>query len=175
MGKWECYRCSHVFEGDEPPEECPSCHYSLTFWLEHVEERPITVGKYIDRQLLKIDANQSAWDAALLMREEKAGSVIVTVNGEPVGIVTERDILYKIAAEDLPASKVLLRKIMSSPIISTPSDTGIKEALKLMAKHHIRQLVVTENGKPVGMVGHVSVIGDSFQVAKQISSIDELS
>ena len=37
------------------------------------------------------------------MRENKEGSVLVTVNGTPTGICTERDILYKIAAEDLPA------------------------------------------------------------------------
>ena len=28
MEKWECYRCSYVIEDENPPEECPSCHYS---------------------------------------------------------------------------------------------------------------------------------------------------
>jgi CBS domain-containing protein len=175
LGKWECYRCSHIFEGDSPPEECPNCHYSLTFWLEHVEDRPVTARNYVKTDFLRVEANESAWDAAVLMRENKAGSVIVTLNGVPTGIVTERDILYKIAAEDLPASKVLLKKIMTSPLISVPADTPINEALMLMAKHHIRHLVVTESGKPIGMISQRSVIGDTFQVARPLERPDQLS
>jgi predicted transcriptional regulator len=160
LKKWECYRCSNIFEGDAPPEECPFCHYELTFWLEHVEERPFTVKNFLRTKLLTIEANQSAWEAAKLMRDNKSGSILVTINGEPGGIVTERDILNKVAAEDLPASKILLKKIMSSPIIWVSSDTHIKDAVKLMEKHHIRRLIVMENGRPIGIVSQRTVIGD---------------
>lgn len=118
--------------------------------------------------LLTIDANQSAWEAAKLMKERNAGHIIVTLNNEPVGIVTERDILYKIAAEDLPASRVLLKKIMSSPIISISADSPITDAIKLMAKHKIRRLLVTDNGKPVGTLSQRDIIGDRFRVAKPV-------
>lgn len=139
--------------------------------MEHVEERPVTVNNYVKTDILKIEANESAWDAAVEMREKKAGSIVVTVNGSPTGIVTERDILYKIAAEDLPASKVLLKKIMSSPIISVPYDTAINDALTLMAKHHIRHLLVTRDGKPIGMLSQRSIVGDNFQVARPVEQI----
>ena len=104
-----------------------------------------------------------------MMKENDAGSVLVTVDGDVEGIVTERDILYKIAAEDLPASKVLLKKIMSGPIISTTSDTPIPDAMKLMAKHHIRRLLVMEDGEAVGMLGLRSIAGGSFRVAHSSS------
>lgn len=124
--------------------------------------------------LLKLDVNESAWEAARLMKEKDAGSVLITIDGVVEGIVTERDILYKVAAEDLPASKVLLKKIMTGPIISTTSDTPITEAMKLMAKHHIRRLVVMENARPVGMLGLRSIAGGSFRAAHSTSDSDKI-
>ena len=166
MEKWECYRCSYVIEQENPPEECPNCHYSVTFWIGHVDENQLTVRNFVRANLLKLEANNSVLEAAKLMKENDAGSVLVTKNGETAGIVTERDVLYKLAADDLPASKALLKDIMSTTIVSTASDTPITEALKLMAKHHIRRLVVTERGKPIGMVSQRSILGGSFRVAK---------
>jgi CBS domain-containing protein len=175
LGKWECYRCSYVTEAENPPEECPSCHYSVTFWIGHVDDKqeekqqqqpPLTVKNFVRTNLLKLDINESAWHAARLMRENDAGSVLITVSGVPMGIVTERDILYKIAAEDLLASNVLLKKVMSTTIFSTTSDTPITDALKMMAKHHIRRLLVTEDGKPIGMVSQRSILGGSFRLAR---------
>ncbi len=97
------------------------------------------------------------------MRERDATSIVVTVNDQPAGIVTEKDILYKVAAEDLPASKVMLKKIMSSPIITISSDAPLTDAIKLMAKHHIRRVLVTQNGKMMGMLSQRSIIGGSFR------------
>jgi CBS domain-containing protein len=169
MGKWECYRCSFVTEGENPPEECPNCHYSVTFWIERVEEKQLTVKDFVRSNLLKLDAGSSVLEAARLMRENDAGSVLVTTEGEHVGIVTERDILYKIAAENLPASSVPLRSVMSPTVFSVKSDTPINEALKMMAKHHIRRLLVTEDGRPIGMVSQRSILGGSFRLAKESS------
>lgn len=166
METWECYRCSFVIEQENPPEECPSCHYSTTFWIGHAEENQLTVKNFVRTKLLKLEASSSVLDAAKLMKENDAGSILVTANGETAGIFTERDVLYKVAAADLPASKTLLKDVMSTSIVSATSDTPITEALKLMAKHHIRRLLVTDGGKPVGMVSMRSILGGSFRVAK---------
>ena len=166
MEKWECYRCSYVIENPSPPEECPNCHYSVTFWIGHVEETQHTVKSFLRSNLLMLEAGSSVLDAARLMKQNDAGSVLVTVNGETAGIVTERDVLYKVAASDLSASKTSIRDIMTPTVFSTPSDTPITEALRIMAKHHIRRLLVTEGGKPVGMVSQRSILGGSFRIAK---------
>jgi malate dehydrogenase (oxaloacetate-decarboxylating) len=163
-----------VFDGENPPEECPSCHYSLTFWLEHVDAKPVSVNNFVKTDYLTIDANLSAWEAARSMRDHGVGNVIVTVNGEPVGILTERDILNKVAADDLPASRVLVRKVMSSPLISVTSDTPLTEAVKMMAKHHIRSLFITRDGKPLGILNARAIIGDQFHVAKQIETANAI-
>ncbi len=166
MEKWECYRCSYVTQSESPPDECPSCHHSATFWIGHVEESQLTVKDFVRSGLLKLEASNTVLDAAKLMKENDAGSVLVTVNGETTGIVTERDVLYRLAATDSLPSKTSLKAIMSPTIFSVPSDTSINEALKIMAKHHIRRLLVTEGGKPIGMVSQRSILGGTFRIAK---------
>ena len=170
MKRWECYRCGHIFEGDTTPDECPNCHYSLTFWLEAAEPSVITVRNFVKTDPLMVDANESVLKAAQMMREKKAGNIIVLINGQPKGILTERDILNRIAADDLLSSKVLVRKIMSSPMISVEADDPLPEAVKLMAKHGIRTLFVTDKGKPLGLLNMRSIVGDQFKVAKSLES-----
>ena len=165
MTRWECYRCAYVVDTGTPPEECPNCHYSVSFWLSHTDEKPLTLKDFVRRDLLKLDGNQSVWDAAQLMRANDTENVLVTINGEPTGMVTEKDILNRVAAEDLPASRVELRKIMSTPFYSAPSDTPVTDTLKVMAARHIRRIVVTEDGKPIGIVSHRSILGGSFRAA----------
>ena len=168
MAKWECYRCGHVFEGDKTPDECPNCHYSLTFWLEKAETKVTTVRNFVKTDPLKIDANESVLSAAKKMREHNLGNVLVLVKGEPVGIVTERDILNKIAADNLVPASIPVRKIMSSPLLSVTADTPLTDAVKIMANHKIRTLFVTDNGKPMGLLNLRSIIGDQFRIGKTI-------
>lgn len=167
MTKWECYRCSYIFEGETTPDECPNCHYSLTFWLEHSEQKVITVRNFVKTDVLRIDQNESVFEAARAMRDKGVGNILVTRDGQPVGILTERDMLNKIAADDLTASKVLVRKVMSSPMYTITSETPLTEAMKLMAQHHIRTLYVTDQGKPMGLLNMRSIVGDQFRVARQ--------
>jgi signal-transduction protein with cAMP-binding, CBS, and nucleotidyltransferase domain len=170
LTKWECYRCGHIFEGEVTPDECPNCHYSLTFWLEAAEPKVATVRSFVKTDPLMIDANESVLKAAQIMREKGAGNILVTIKDEPVGILTERDVLNRIAADDLLSSSIPVRKIMTSPMISVTSDTPLSEAVKLMAKHRIRTLFVTEGGKPLGLLNMRSIVGDQFRVAKNLES-----
>jgi CBS domain-containing protein len=61
---------------------------------------------------------------------------------------------------------VLLKKIMSSPIITISANESLTDAIKLMAKHHIRRLLVVDNGRAVGTLGQRSIIGGSFRATK---------
>lgn len=165
MTKWECYRCSYEVEAENPPEECPNCHYSTTFWISHAEQKPAVLGDFVRRSLLQLDGGLSVRDAARMMRDRDTENILVTIDGRPTGMITEKDVLYKLAAEDLPASKTPLSKIMSTPLTSAAVDTPVTEALKTMAARHITRIVVTEGGKPIGIVSHRSILGGSFRAA----------
>lgn len=168
MAKWECYRCSYIFEGEATPDECPNCHYSLTFWLEHGETKETTIRNFVKTDPLTVEYDRTVLEASRAMREKGLGNVLVTKKGEVVGIVTERDILNRIAADDLVPSKVKVERIMTSPLITVSPETPLTEGVKLMAKYKIRTLVVAENGKPLGILNMRSIVGDQFKVAQAV-------
>jgi signal-transduction protein with cAMP-binding, CBS, and nucleotidyltransferase domain len=170
MTKWECYRCGHIFEGENTPEECPNCHYSLTFWIEASEVKAPSVRNFVKTDPLTIDANESVLRAAQMMREKGTGNILIVINGDPKGILTERDVLYRVAADDLAASTIPVRKIMTSPMISIEADAPLSDGVQLMAKHKIRTLFVTDHGKPLGLLNMRAIVGDQFKVAKSLES-----
>jgi signal-transduction protein with cAMP-binding, CBS, and nucleotidyltransferase domain len=105
-----------------------------------------------------------------MMREKGAGNILVLIKGEPKGIMTERDVLNRVAADDLVASTIPVRKIMTSPMISIDADEPLSEGVKLMAKHKIRTVFVTDHGRPLGLLNMRSIVGDQFKVAKSVES-----
>ncbi len=155
LAKWKCYRCGEVYEQEAPPDICKNCNAEVSFWIDWTDAKtPLDdpISKYMSRELVTIDINHSVWEAARLMKEYKVGNVFVTQNDNPVGILTERDVLYKIVAEDLPSAHVLLRKVMSSPLISIDEDSPTRKAIELMRDKGFRRLLITNKGKPSGFV-----------------------
>jgi signal-transduction protein with cAMP-binding, CBS, and nucleotidyltransferase domain len=111
-------------------------------------------------------------DAARAMREKGVSSVLVsrTVDMQPVGIVTERDILYRVVAEHRGPFKTALKEVMSSPLVTIDESAPVKEAVVLMRKNGIRRMPVTKEGKITGMLTLKSIVGDSRE--KSIELID---
>ncbi|MEM2669185.1 MAG: CBS domain-containing protein [Candidatus Bathyarchaeia archaeon] len=80
------------------------------------------------------------------------GAVVVMSGGNPVGIITERDIIEKVVRSNRDPSKIRAEEIMSSPLISVEADKTLKDALTLMRDKKIRRLGVTRKGKLVGII-----------------------
>jgi len=128
--------------------------------------------KFIHKNVVMLDGNETIEKAARTMRDEQIGSILVSEKGEAVGIVTERDILYKVVAGGKDSSKLKLKDIMSKPLISIDSNAKVKEAIALMAKEGIRRLVVKEGKKVVGVISQRAVVGDLHKADVSIAEID---
>lgn len=99
-----------------------------------------------------ISRRESAHKAALLMKEGNVGSLVVVQDGMPVGIITERDLVMKVLAEDAVPSEISVDQIMSSPVISVHPHTSVTDAAKQMAKLRVRRLVVSEEDELKGIL-----------------------
>ncbi len=104
--------------------------------------------------------------AAKRMAEVDVGSIVVVEDKKPVGILTERDVLMKVVAEDVKASTVRVGKIMSAPIITISPDKDIVEAARIMAKNKIRRIPVVEAGKLVGIITSSDITTVSPELAE---------
>jgi len=80
------------------------------------------------------------------------GAILVMDQGCYTGVVSEADLVRKAMANGLHAADVLVRSVMSAPVVTIDIGRSAHDASDLMAEHGIRHLVVTEEGQIVGMV-----------------------
>jgi CBS domain-containing protein len=112
---------------------------------------------------IAVDVNATLEDAAKGMENSGCGCVLVERGEKIVGIITERDIVRRVAAKGLRLRTTRVRAVMSSPLIVIGPDATIEEALRLMASRHVRRLpVVGENGLEgvVSLVDIASALAD---------------
>lgn len=94
----------------------------------------------------------TADQAARLMRERRVGAIMVVEQGRLTGIVTERDLVFRLLAEQLDGRTTLLAQIMThDPETLRPDDSALA-ALDKMRAGHYRHLPVVEDGEIAGMV-----------------------
>jgi len=99
----------------------------------------------------------SVLEAASLMKNKKIGNVLVVEDNQPIGILTESDIIKKVVAEGKIAKVVLVKEVMTTPVIVTDPYIPVEEAMKTMGKCNIRRLPVVENGKLIGIITHKDI------------------
>ena len=90
-------------------------------------------------------------EVASKMREINVGSILICEENRLVGIVTDRDIVIRAIAEQIP-SDAAIAEILSAEVITGTVDLTIEEAAELMAAHKIRRLPLVENDRVVGIV-----------------------
>ncbi len=94
----------------------------------------------------------SVQEVVATMNKFDISSVIVVEGRRPVGIVTHKDIISKLVQARIPPDAVTAREVMTSPILTINEDASIEEAARLMAKKHIKKLIVIRNNELVGIV-----------------------
>lgn len=118
----------------------------------------IPVVEIMSTNPVTISGDATVAEAAAEMRDRDIGSLVVLEDGRPTGIVTERDVVSKVAAEDRPAKKTTVREIMSSPLVAIHPHQEVADAAKVMASRNIRRLPVIKEGKLVGMLTENDII-----------------
>jgi CBS domain-containing protein len=111
-----------------------------------------TVQDIMTKEVVTIDMDQSALEAAKLMTEKRISSLIVLDKKQPVGIVTERDFVKKICTKQLEVSKIQITEIMSMIRTYAEPQTPIHVAIQRMLNHNIRRLPIISEGKVIGII-----------------------
>jgi len=99
-------------------------------------------------------------NVALLMDENKVGAVVVTnKEGQPLGIITERDLVIRVLSKNLKPDAVKAREIMTSPLVTIEPEATISEAARRMNRLDIRRLGVLYKGDLVGIISSKDILG----------------
>lgn len=89
--------------------------------------------------------DRSALHAARLMRQHHVGDVVVVeADQSPVGVVTDRDIVVEVLANELDPAKVTLRQIMRTPAVIASTSEDIAQAIERMKAHGVRRIPIVD-------------------------------
>lgn len=109
--------------------------------------------------VVSVDEHEDIVQVANKMREQRVGAVIVlNTQGNPIGIVTERDIVNRVVAEGVDPNMVFANKVMTSPLKMVEPELDLMDAMRMMDKENIRRLGVIYKGDLVGIVTDRTII-----------------
>ena len=106
----------------------------------------------MEKNVITIDYTKNALDASVILKEKEISFLVILKEGKPEGIVSERDIVRKIAAEDIKSSQIQLEEIMSKNFKWVEPETDVEHAVQKMLNNNIRRLIVLEDEKLVGVI-----------------------
>lgn len=126
----------------------------------------IPASSVMTRNVITETHDQNIQAACKIMNENNIGSVIIVKgssastnkraysnnNQEPLGIITERDVVRLMGLLQPHVLNIPLRDLMSKPIITLSANNSIKDAIHAMKLNNIRRLLIVENGKMEGII-----------------------
>jgi len=123
------------------------------------------------KNIVTIEAEDTAKKAAELMDKHNIGCLIVINYGNPIGIITERDMLKKVVLERRDPAKTKVGNIMSAPLMTSSPQADIRDAVRLMNERRIKKLPVIEDGNLIGLVSLTDVMRSLAYFEHVISSL----
>ncbi|GBC75230.1 Hypoxic response protein 1 [archaeon HR06] len=111
------------------------------------------VKDFMSKKIVSLDINSKLEEVARVMGERRIGSIVITEEGKPKGIITERDMVIKVIAKGLDYRNLKAKDIMSYPLITINKERSLEEAAEVMLTKGIRRLIVMdEKGEMVGII-----------------------
>ena len=134
-----------------------------------------TVGQLMNRALSLIGEEEGIQVAAQQMHDKRIGSLLVKRDEEFVGIVTETDVVQAVAEQASELSRLTVKSLMSSPIITVDRKMSPHYARDLMADRKIRHLGVTENGQIIGIISVRDLLAYFKTVSQEVEKKGRVS
>ena len=118
--------------------------------------QPVT--DFMSAAFAKVEFDESVSGAAKIMMKARTTEAVVMRDDGPIGIITERDILYKVVADGLDPSRIEVREIMSAPVATVDINSKVADAIAKMSRLGVRRLGVTRRGKLVGLITQKAMV-----------------
>ena len=109
-----------------------------------IEAKTLEVRDVMTPRVVTADEETPLTKVSTEMEVAGIGSVVITRQGKPVGIVTERDIALNVIMKDRMPSEVKVKEVMSSPLVTIDPFASVEKACELLAEKRIRRLPVVD-------------------------------
>ena len=118
-----------------------------------------------------VDQSLSVYQTIDLMNKNGASAVVVTAEGKPTGIVTERDVLKRVATIEIRTKETPVKEIMTAPLITMAQSALVGDVLAEMYRRDIRNMPLSgDQGELMGMVSMPEVLqyAQAFDIDEKV-------
>ena len=124
------------------------------------------------RKVITIDKEASVRKACRKMTREKVGSLLITDNGSAIGIVTERDVIRKVVQSGKDSEIMLIKRIMSTPLVVISPAATLELAVDTMIENRIKKLpVISDDSELIGIVSATDIIANNPKYLKKVAAL----
>ncbi|MCO6440721.1 MAG: CBS domain-containing protein [Nitrococcus mobilis] len=110
------------------------------------------ISEKIERLVVLLDEDKSAYEAALLMSDKHIGSVVVTRASRIIGLFTERDLMRQVVAKRRDPAEVRIKEVMRTDIVDVTPREEVEHCIELMKQNQCRHLLVFEGDAFIGII-----------------------
>ena len=124
----------------------------------------MNVQEFMTTDIKFVDAEGSVYDAIEKMVDRRIRSLVVMFNKKNVeyGVITARDVVFKVLAKGLDPKKIKVSDITSKPLLSIKQNTSIKEAAVLMEASNVARIFIEKNKNIIGVISMVDLMDASL-------------
>jgi len=132
----------------------------------------MTITELCHNKIVAVDSQCSIQAAAKVMKDNNVGDVLVVRNQKPVGILTDRDIVIRLAADAIDLDLVTVGNVMSEDLVVFDEHADIKEAIDTMAEKGVRRAPIINAAGTI--IGITSVDDLLILLADELNKISKL-
>jgi len=140
-----------------PPARFAPARLLVTTAVGPPAGRPCLASDVMTSPVITVPPEMAVTGALHLMREQGVSSVLVDLGDEGWGIMTQRDVLNKVVAQDRNPDNLEVREIMTTPLITASPDTEIHDCSVVMIENNVRRLPIEADGVIVGIISDTDI------------------
>lgn len=133
----------------------------------------MSIREVMSTELVTISPGGTLQEAVTKMLDERVGSVVVNGEDEPVGIITETDVLAVGTTFESPFSEIPVSRAMSGNPVSIGPETSLEESVETMKAYGIKKLPVVEDGSLVGIITLTDLVYQQHELIDEIEQIEQ--
>ena len=124
----------------------------------------------VEKDFLSLAADSTVLEGAKAMKNSKHGFAVIGVQSNPLGIVTEWDIVSKVVAEGKDPLKVTVGEIMSTELLSVDAGAGLSAVSQIMTERGVRRLLVKDGNQIIGFITSKTMLARMNEYVDKVSA-----
>lgn len=120
----------------------------------------------ITKDVITATEDDNAFELSRLMKEHQIGAVVITTDDKVVGIVSERDIAWRVVAEELSPREIKARDFMTRDIIAVQLKEGLNKIYQTLCEIDFRHLLIMDDTKLIGITSRRDLL-DALSAKKR--------